>query len=260
MSQVPWATTTTNSCELPDDNQTMNTPENETGSSLDIRYRFHCANGTERRFDLHLDPLTLKQSTVLPEQWLPWTQLEFHQCSNCPLQAETHSHCPVATSLQLLEAGFTGLWSYDELFMEVTTAERTISATTTAQRGASSLLGLMMATSGCPHTAWFRPMARFHLPLANEQDTIYRGTSMYLLAQYFRAKAGQQTGFDLTGLTEIYRQLRIVNASLAERLRATSDKDTSVNAVILLDLLAKTLPQCIDDDLSELRYLFAPYI
>jgi hypothetical protein len=30
-----------------------------------------------------------------------------------------------------------------------------------------------------------KPMARFHLPLASEEETIYRATTMYLLAQYF---------------------------------------------------------------------------
>jgi len=231
----------------------------QTTNTLDILYRFHCADGKERRFDLHLDPLTLEQVAPPPEICAPWTRLEFHQCANCPLSVESDPHCPVAVHLQSLEAGFAGLWSYDELHMKVITPERTVSATTTAQQGASSLLGLMIATSGCPHAAYFRPMARFHLPLASEEDTIYRGASMYLLAQYFRTKAGQQAEFGFAGLAEIYRQLRIVNVALAERLRSASDKDTSINAVILLDLFARAMPNSIDDDLSDLRYLFAPY-
>ena len=40
-----------------------------------------------------------------------------------------------------------------------------------------------MATAGCPWTDRLRPMARFHLPFANEAETVYRSVSMYLLSR-----------------------------------------------------------------------------
>ncbi len=227
---------------------------------LHIHYRFQSSDGKEQTFELTLDTHTLAQTGPMTEPPAPWTQLQFHQCPNCPLNASEHPHCPVALNLQTLESGFADMWSYDELSMEVTTSERIVSASTTAQKGASSLLGLMMATSGCPHTVYFKPMARFHLPLASEADTIYRATSMYLLAQYYLNKDGQKAGLELDGLLELYQQMRIINQSLAQRLRANAHKDTAINAVILLDLLAKTLPYCIDDDMSEIRYLFEPFL
>lgn len=46
----------------------------------------------------------------------------------------------------------------------------------------------------------------------------------------------------------------------AERLRAASRTDASVNAIILLDTYAKAVPMVIDADLEELRPLFAPYL
>ncbi len=227
---------------------------------LHIYYRFQSSDGKEQTFNLILDAHTLAQTGPVTEPPAAWTQLEFHQCPNCPLKASEHPYCPVALNLQTLENGFADMWSYDELSMEVTMPERTVSGSTTAQKGASSLLGLMMATSGCPHTVHFKPMARFHLPLASEEDTIYRASSMYLLAQYYMNKDGQKAGLDLNGLLELYQQMRIINSSLAERLRTTSQKDTAINAVILLDLLAKTLPYCIDDNMSEIRYLFEPFL
>jgi hypothetical protein len=33
-----------------------------------------------------------------------------------------------------------------------------------------------------------------------------------------------------------------------------------VNAVILLDMFAKSMPLAIDDSLEEIRYLFKPYL
>ena len=83
---------------------------------------------------------------------------------------------------------------------------------------------------------------------------------MYLLAQYFLKKDGQEADLELDGLKDIYRNMQIVNTSLAERLRAASNVDSTVNALILLDMFAKALPFVINDSLSEIRYLFTPYL
>ena len=37
-----------------------------------------------------------------------------------------------------------------------------------------------MALSGCPVLEQLKPMARFHLPFASVEETIYRAASMYL--------------------------------------------------------------------------------
>ena len=63
-------------------------------------------------------------------------------------------------------------------------------------------------------------MARFHLPLANEQETIFRSVSTYLLSQYFQVKEGKQADMELSGLVDIYRQLQTINTALAARVRA----------------------------------------
>ena len=69
------------------------------------------------------------------------------------------------------------LVSFDTVGVTVTQAERTVYAETSAQQAMSSVLGLIMATSGCPWTDHLRPMARFHLPFASEAETVYRSVS-----------------------------------------------------------------------------------
>ena len=155
---------------------------------------------------------------------------------------------------------FEDLISYDKIRVDVTTEERRISQRTTAQNGISSMMGLVIATSGCPHTAFFRPMARFHLPLASKEETIFRATSMYLLAQYFLKKAGQAADFDLEGLTKIYDNMQIINNAIVERLRAATTTDSSVNAIVILDNYAKFLPFAIEKSLEDIRYLFSPFL
>lgn len=229
-------------------------------TDLPIQYRLRFPDGTEKCFDLRLDGQTLdivgRDTSAAPA----WTAMETHRCPNCPLDAAVHPNCPAACAIIDLATVGSDLFSYEHVQVEVRTPDRLVTAETTLQRALSSLLGLALATSGCPHTAFFKPMARFHLPFASEEETIYRATSMYLLAQYFRCKQGDEADLDLSGLTRIYHNLHVVNTHMAKRLRNASEKDAAVNAVVILDMFAKTLPQTIDESLQEIRYLFAPYL
>jgi hypothetical protein len=83
---------------------------------------------------------------------------------------------------------------------------------------------------------------------------------MYLLSQYFIRKQGREADLELKGLVEIYRNIEIINEAIANRLRAISDKDSAINALILLDIYAKTLPYTVEDSLEEIRHLFTPYL
>lgn len=228
--------------------------------AFNIQYCFKFPDGRQQTYDLKLDAKTLDLVVDLPEKSPLWTSLDFHQCPNCTLTLQENPHCPSAVSLISLVTSCSRVLSYDDVQVEILTPERTVSKYTNAQKGLSSLIGLMMATSGCPHTSYFKPMARFHLPLATEEETIYRAASMYLLAQYFLYKQECDIDLELNGLKTIYENIHIVNRAMAERLRAASQEDSSVNALIILDLFAKTLPYAIKDSLKEIRYLFKPFI
>ena len=228
--------------------------------TVDIQYCFTLADGLQEVFDVKLNARDLSMLRDSQQKLPSWTQLGFHKCSNCPLSNRDHQVCPMAAGLVNIVYRFDGLKSYDDIRVKVVTEERIIIQDTTAQRGISSLMGLVMATSGCPHTVFFRPMARFHLPLASENETIFRATSMYMLAQYFKTKKGQRADLKFKGLTEIYRNIHIVNTAISERLRAASESDSAVNAVILLDMYAKALPYVIEESLEEIRHLFTPYV
>jgi hypothetical protein len=102
-------------------------------------------------------------------------------------------------------------------------------------------------------------MACFHLPLATERDTIFRVAGMYLLAQYFRRSEGKREDLELSGLTKIYDNLHKVNIEISNRLRSALSSDSSVNAIVFLDMFTKALPFVIKDKLLDLRYLFTPY-
>jgi len=185
---------------------------------IQIRYLFRLPDQTTREFTLRLHP---EQLRLHPEQLrltghltdpMPeWTRLGFEQCDHCPLSVADEPHCPLAASLVGVIDLSREVLSHDEVEVTVITAERSILNRTTAQRGISAIMGLISATSGRPHTRFLKPMARFHLPFATEEETIYRVASMYLMGQYFRRLHGQEADLDLDGLAECYRNLQSVN-------------------------------------------------
>jgi hypothetical protein len=228
--------------------------------TFEIQYVFHLNDGKTETFNLRIDNrrlvLVREATSARPE----WTELGFRQCPHCPLDAAIHPHCPVALILSDIISRFSAVISHDQIRLTVITPERHISRKTTAQKGIGSLMGLICPVSGCPHTAFFRPMARFHLPLATEAETIFRATSMYLLAQYFIRKDGKPDDPELEGLKKIYENMHIINTHMADRIREGSVMDSSVNAIIVLDVFTHVLPFAIEDQLEEIRYLFAPFV
>ena len=226
-------------------------------SKLTLRYRFTFPDSSERAFALEMDrdtaELTPSKRTNLPA----WTELAFNQCSGCPFEASKVSHCPAAVHLSTVIDGFTDLVSYDKVRVEVETDERAVVATLSAQQALASLMGLIMASSGCPRTAVFRPMARFHLPFSNESETAYRVAAMYLVAQHFAAREGGKADFALDDLGRVYRGVHAVNRGMAQRLRAATRQDAIVNAIVLLDVYSSLVPAAIHDILAEIKPAFA---
>lgn len=227
-----------------------------TTATFTVQYRFSLKDRSRECFDLEFDGTTsaLRHPDDLfkPE----WTRLTLHRCPNCTLDPALVSHCPAALSLAPLVVRLSTLLSYDHVDLEVITAERRVFQRTTVQRAASSLMGLLLAASGCPRTVFFRPMARFHLPLSTEEETVFRAAATYMLAQYFRNQRKKEPDFSMHGLNEIYRHIQTLNAAMADRLRAASDSDSLVNAIILLDMHAKAMPYMIKQSLGEIEPLF----
>src|SRR5438874_617766 len=84
---------------------------------------------------------------------------------------------------------------------------------------------------GGPVLAPLRPMSRFHLPFASQEETVFRSVSTYLLGQFLRGVDGGAPDWSLAGLTAIYRDIGKVNRAFAARLRDAAPKDANVNAL-----------------------------
>jgi hypothetical protein len=220
---------------------------------LRIRYRFDLPDGSKKHVDLNFAAADFRLSNPTPVNPPFWTELKFSQCANCPLSTDEYAHCPAALHMAPAVESLKALVSFDVVGVTVTQAERTVHAETTAQQAMSSVLGLIMATSGCPWTDRLRPMARFHLPFASEAETVYRSVCMFLLAREL-VGVGEAHGF--AQLTGLYENLHVVNRDMSRRLGAATRTDPARNAMALLDSYTTLLPAALESSLQELKPLF----
>jgi hypothetical protein len=220
-----------------------------------IRYRFDLPDGSQKSLDFSFDATDFRLANAAPATPPPWTDLKFNQCANCPLNAAQSPHCPAALQMVSAIEPLKALASFDTVGVTVTQGERTIYAETSAQLAMSSVLGLIMATAGCPWTDRLRPMARFHLPFATEAETVYRSTSMFLLAR--ELAGGSTQGF--AALEGLYENLHIVNRDMSRRLGAAARTDPAQNAMALLDAYTTLLPAALACSLEELKPLFGAW-
>ena len=227
---------------------------------ITYKYHFSFENGREEIFDIHLDGITLDPCDPAPDKPPEWVRLGYKKCSHCTLDPLEVFFCPLALRLLPLAERMGDVVSFDNVDVTVTLDERTITRSATAQEGISALMGIITATSGCPHTVFFKPMARFPLPFANTEETIYRAASMYMLGQYYRWQAGRSVDMELEGLLHCYSQVTAVNKGIAARLRAERREDGAVNAIVLLDMFATSMPFQITETLKELEPLFRSYV
>lgn len=226
---------------------------------LTIQYTFNFRNDEIREILLQLDEDTLTLLPVGKHAPPPWADLSLHTCKGCPLDPALQPHCPVATQLGEVVEIFHEHNSYDDVTVEVVDSRRRYLKETSLQEGLGSLIGVIMATGGCPVLAPLRPMVRFHLPFATMEETEFRMISMYLVAQYLRGKKGGQPDWTLDGLQAIYDGVRDVNQSFAKRIRAASRNDVGINAIVILDCFAKAIPFAIRTLMKDYEKYFDAY-
>ena len=228
--------------------------------SLSYSYTFVFGEGSYLTVKAELDPQTLlvknDEAQSLPE----WTQLDFHKCPHCPLKKSDTPFCPAARHISAVTSRFRQYLSITRVGVIVETPERRCEKEVDLQKGLSSLMGIFMAGSGCPHTDFLRPLLKFHLPFANRQETFYRVLSMYLLAQYMRGDMILDADGATKHLSEKYKALRLVNKSIRERIKAAESEEANANALMILDCFALDASFRIDQDLfTDLEKVFGVY-
>lgn len=228
------------------------TPMNE----ITYNYCFDFPDSRKKRFLIQLDPVTFeyKSSGHVPPDW---ALLGVARCQCCHLDLARHDYCPIAANIAELVIAFKDIASHKSCLVSCISAARTCTKDTTVQEGLASIMGIIMATSGCPSMSILKPMACFHLPFATVEESMFRSASAYLLRQYFSHKNGENCDFFMHRIQEYYDEVQQVNEGILKRINMTSEMDADKNAIITLNSLAQILVMEVDEDLDSLKHLFA---
>ena len=218
-------------------------------------YTFSLPDQRSIDFTVTIDPIS-QQVTTCPLVAPDWAQLGYHQCPPCPLQCSEHPFCPVALCIADLVTTFKDTASYVKCGVTCVSPERTVTKETIVQEGLASIFGLLMAISGCPIMSFFKPLARFHLPFATVDESIFRIVAVYMLRQYYRRDAAKDDQFLLDDIKNHYALVKQVNKGILERILSITDLDADKNAIVTLSSLGQILEMEIDANLESLHHLF----
>jgi hypothetical protein len=184
-----------------------------------------------------------------------WVRLEYHKCTNCPLNSSEHATCPAAVDLKTVVEDFKGLPAFRKAWCHVRTEEREYSKLVNLEVALRSLLGVIMATSGCPVLNRLKPMARSHLPFASDSEFVLRTVSMYVLRELFKHREGRAADWDLTALTQDFSQLQLVNQALWHRIHDVCAGDTNLKAFLSFFSMSSSMTYSLDAQLEKVRSL-----
>jgi hypothetical protein len=221
-----------------------------------IRYIFTFADGS--RADFQVDELSSLPPPPRSSEGLPrWMDLDAHRCQHCPMPRGQCTVCPAIEAVYPIIQSFDLRVSSDSCELTVVQNDVTHQAHTSIQNAVRSLIGLQLALSACPTMSRLRPMARFHVPLSDGDQTLFRVFGMHMLRQYLRHAQGESPDWSLASLQALYTDIHDVNRQLADRIRAATHKDATVNGLVILDAFAHEVEYNIETNLKELAPYFA---
>ncbi len=217
-----------------------------------ITYQLQLQDGTERRYEVDIErrySLPERNAEHHPE----WTRLENQRCSNCNLDPQQHRYCPVALEFEEIALHFAHTASIERVDVWVHTKERSYFKNSDMQSMLKSLFGLIMASGACPILSRLKPLAHFHLPFATLEETVHRLAGTYLIRQYL--KQCDDVGSakcELDEVEELYREVKVVNLALMQRIRQATREDASINAIQIFVSITSIVEMGVEDILSRM--------
>lgn len=211
-----------------------------------VVYRFELKD-REIEFNVATRPGQTDKEEKHPE----WAHLGHKQCACCPLKEADCAYCPAATRINEIIEAFADSPSIEQVKVTVTTAERSYFEDCDLQVGINSLMGLMMATSGCPVLKELGAMASFHIPFCTTRETLHRTVGSYLIKQYFKQLKGEEPDWELVHLKELYGVLEGLNQDFSKRIQDSITNDALSNAVIMFFATSVVVADSLDKQLAR---------
>lgn len=117
-----------------------------------------------------------------------WTRLDFNKCPHCPLQSSSSPQCPVARNLDSVVEDSKSTLSYTRAVVTVVTKEKSTRKPAPPKRGCAPCSGFLWHQAAVRISIGFGPLARFHLPFGDADESLFRILSLQLLEAFFSGK------------------------------------------------------------------------
>jgi len=220
-------------------------------NTIVFKYHFLFKDDSEKLITVVVDKENLTIIEPTCKYFPDWAKLSNFKCPHCPLDEKENEYCPLALNLQLILSEFNDKNSYEQVKVYVETSSRNYEKKTSLQQGVSSLLGILMVTSGCPIMGKLKPLLYFHLPFASVEETEVRALAFYLLAQYVKMLKGEEPDWEMKNLKKIYEDVRQLNHSVSKKIVNLATKDASINSLIVLNNFAEFVTIVLDEKTIE---------
>lgn len=223
----------------------------KSNQEIEYTYTFIFPDEQQKVLSIKVDKATLGIIRTDRSYYPEWAKLSKFKCPHCPLNEDKYEYCPLAMNLVDIIEQFHDLPSFQNAEILVETQQRSYSKKTSLQAGVSSLLGILMVSSGCPIMGKLKPMLHFHLPFASLEETQFRVLSFYLLSQYIVWKRGAEPDWEMNNLVNIYEEIRELNHSVSKKIVNLEEMDTSINSLVILNNFADYVTFTIDEKMIE---------
>ncbi len=170
---------------------------------------------------------------------------------HCQACEAHHGCCKAERALDGVLTEFENLKSTDWVNASVRMEGRQVSVESPAPRVLASLLGLLMASSGCPRLIPFRAMALYHLPFATAEENAIRAAGFWLMRCWIQGEPLDENPF--SALQTAWDNLEEVNRHVSQKVLARSQHDAASNGIAFLDVLAKMGTMGLESALETLR-------
>lgn len=230
-------------------------------NTLFFRYKFSFNDKTIKSMEIIVSKDDLSIVEPKPKFFPEWAKLKEFKCPHCPLDVNKNEFCPLALNLQDILKEFGTRQSFETVEVFVETPHRNYYKLTSLQQGVSSLLGILMVTSGCPVLGKLKPLLYFHLPFASVNETEVRALSLYLLSQYIKSLRGEEPDWEMKKLQKLYDDIRILNYHVSQKIVTLIEKDASINSLIILNNFAEFVTIILSEKaLKEVEFYLKEFL
>lgn len=217
-----------------------------------IDYRITKPDNTCIHIPVQLDERGLRITDTAGGEPAEVAEYAGEDCISCE---RYYGHCKAERAIADVTATFDDLQSTDLVNTAVEIEGRTLHLESPAPRALASLMGLLMASSGCPRLLPFRAMAVFHQPFATPEENVVRAAGFWLIRSW--TQGIQLDGDAFASLQHAWSNLEEVNQHVSAKVLANTKNDAASNGIAYLDVLAKIGTFGLDSALDMLRPVLA---